>query len=163
MECNKEVGFRKVRWTRDQIASIHWIIEKAREFQKKFYFCFIDCVRAFNWVDDHQLFSSVCCSVVSDSFRPGGQQHTRPPCPSPTSGVAHWVGYAMQPSHPLSSPFPPTFKLFQHQGLSNESVIRIRWPNYWSFSFNISPSNEYSTLISFRMDWLGLLAVQGTL
>ena len=123
MECNKEVGFRKVRWTRDQIASIHWIIEKAREFQKKFYFCFIDCVRAFNWVDDHQLFSSVCCSVVSDSFRPGGQQHTRPPCPSPTSGVAHWVSYAMQPSHPLSSPFPPTFKLFQHQGL-------FKWVSY---------------------------------
>ena len=57
----------------------------------------------------------------------------------------------------LSSIFP-SIRLF-----SNESVLRIRWPKYWSFSFNISPSNEYSGLISFRMDWLDLLAVQGTL
>ena len=63
----------------------------------------------------------------------------------------------------LSSPSPPAFNLFQHQGLSNESVLPIRWPKYWSFSFSISHSNEYSGLISFRMDWLDLLAVQGTL
>ena len=69
----------------------------------------------------------------------------------------------MQPSHPLSSPSLPAFNLSQHQGLFNESVLPIRWPKYWSFSFNISPSNEYSGLISFRMDWLDLLAVQGTL
>ena len=73
------------------------------------------------------------------------------------------VGDAIQPSHPLSSPSPPAFNLSQHQGLSNESVLHIRWPKYWSFSFSISPSNEYSGLISFRMDWLDLLAVQGTL
>ena len=73
------------------------------------------------------------------------------------------VDDAIQPSHPLSSHFPPTFDLSQHQGLSNESVLRIRWPKYWSFSFSISPSDEYSGLISFRMDWLDLLAVQGTL
>ena len=77
----------------------------------------------------------------------------------PTSGV----GDAIQPSHPLSSPFPPTLHLFQYQVFSNESVLCIRWPKYWSFSFSISPSNEYSGLISFRMDWLDLLAVQGTL
>ena len=75
----------------------------------------------------------------------------------------HRVGDVIQPSHPLSSPSPPTFNLSQHQGLSNESVLHIRWPKYWSFSFSISPANEYSGLISFRMDWLDLLEVQGTL
>ena len=72
------------------------------------------------------------------------------------------VSDAIQPSHPLPSPSPPAFNLSQRQGLSNESVLQIRWPKYWSFSFSISPSNEYSGLISFRMDWLNLLAVQGT-
>ena len=64
----------------------------------------------------------------------------------------------------LLSPSPPDFNLFQHQSLFfNESVLCIRWPKYWSFSFSISPSNEYSGLISFRFDWLDLLVVQGTL
>ena len=75
----------------------------------------------------------------------------------------HWVGDAIQPSHPLSSPslLPSIFPIIRV--FSNESVLCIRWPNYWSFSFNINPSNEYSELISFRMEWLDLLAVQGTL
>ena len=68
----------------------------------------------------------------------------------------------MQPSHPLPSP-PPAFNLSQHQGLSNESVLCIRWPKYWSFSFSISPSNKYSGLISFSIERFDLLAVQGTL
>ena len=63
----------------------------------------------------------------------------------------------------LSSPSPPTFNLPSIRVFSNESVLHIRWPKYWSFSFIISPSNEYSGLISFWMDWLDLLAVQGTL
>ena len=63
---------------------------------------------------------------------------------------------------PLSSPSPPALNLSQHQGLFQWSALRIRWPKYWSFSFNISPSNEHPGLISFRMDWLDLLAVQGT-
>ena len=75
----------------------------------------------------------------------------------------HWFGDAIQPSHPLSSPFPPAFNLSQHQGLFLVSVLHIRWSKYWSFSFSISPSNDYSGLISFRIDWLDLLAVQGTL
>ena len=75
----------------------------------------------------------------------------------------HRVSEAIQPSHPLSSPSPPAFSLSQHQGFSNESALRIRWPKYWSFSFSISPSNEYSGLISFRIDWFDLPAVQGTL
>ena len=83
--------------------------------------------------------------------------------PEFTQTHVHWVSYAIQPFHPLSSPSPLTFNLSQHQGLSSQSVLWVRWPKYWSFSFNISPSNEYSGLISFRMDWLDLLAVQGTL
>ena len=73
------------------------------------------------------------------------------------------VSDAIQPSHPLSSPSPPALNHSQHQVFSNESPLCIRWPRYWSFSFSISPSNEHPGLISFRMDWLDLLAVQGTL
>ena len=75
----------------------------------------------------------------------------------------HWVGDAIQPSHPLSTPTPPTFNLSSIRLFSNESVLRIRWLKYWSFSFSISPYNKHPGLISFRMDWLGLLAVQRTL
>ena len=73
----------------------------------------------------------------------------------------HQVSDATQPSHPLSSHSPPTFSL--SRVFSNELVPLIRWPKYWSFSFSISPSNEYWGLISFRMDWFDLLAVQRTL
>ena len=75
----------------------------------------------------------------------------------------HQVGDAIQPSHLLSSPSPPAFSLYSVRVFSNESVLHIRWPKYWSFSFSISPSTEYSGLISFRRDWFDLLAVQGTL
>ena len=75
----------------------------------------------------------------------------------------HRASDAIQPSHPLSSPSLPALNLSQHQGFSDESAFCIRWPKYWSFSFSISPSNECSGLISFRMDWFDLLAVQGTL
>ena len=75
----------------------------------------------------------------------------------------HQVSDAIQPSHPLSSPSPPTFNPSSIRIFSNDSVLHIRWPKYWSFSFSISPFNEYSGLISFRMDWLDLIAVQGTL
>ena len=75
----------------------------------------------------------------------------------------HWIGDAIQPSRPLSSPSPPTFSLSQHQGFSKESALHIRWPKYWSFSLSISPSNEYSGLVSFRIDWFDLHAIQGTL
>ena len=73
------------------------------------------------------------------------------------------VSDAIQPSHPLSLPSPPAFNLSQCQVFSSELTFHIRWPKYWSLSFSISPSNEYSGLISFRMDWFDLLAVQGTL
>ena len=75
----------------------------------------------------------------------------------------HQVSDAIQPSHPLWSPSPPAPSPSQHQGLFHESTLHMKWPKYWSFSFNISPSNENPGLISFRMDWLDLLAVQGTL
>ena len=71
--------------------------------------------------------------------------------------------YAIQPSYPLSSPSPPDFNLSQHQGLFKWVSSLYHWLKYWSFSFNISPSNEHSGLISFRMDWLDLLAIKGTL
>ena len=83
--------------------------------------------------------------------------------PEPTQTHVHQVGDVTQPSNPLSSPSPPAFNLSQHQVFSSESVLHIRQPKYWSFSFSISPFNEYSGLISFRIDWLDLLAVQGTL
>ena len=76
---------------------------------------------------------------------------------------AHWVGDAIQPSHPLLSLFLLLLIFVSIRVFSNESVFHIRWPKHCNFRFNISPSNEYSRLISFRMDQLDLLAVQGTL
>ena len=79
-----------------------------------------------------------------------------------TQTHVHWVSDAIQPSHPLSSLLLP-LSIFPSIGVfSNESVLHNRWPKYWSFSFSISPSSEYSGLISFRIDWLDLLAVQRT-
>ena len=82
--------------------------------------------------------------------------------PEFTQTHVHQVGDATQPSHPLSSPSPLALSLSQHQGLFQWVSSCIRWPKYWSFSFKISASNEYSGLISFRIDWFDLLAVQGT-
>ena len=75
----------------------------------------------------------------------------------------HWVSDAILSSHFLLPASPPTLTLSQHQGLFQWSALHIRWPKYWSFSFSISPSNEYSGLISFRIDWFDLLAIQETL
>ena len=83
--------------------------------------------------------------------------------PESTQTHVHWVGDAIQPSHPLSSPSPPAPNPFSIRVFSSESVLHITWPKDWSFSLSINPSNEYSGLISFRVDWLDLLAVQGTL
>ena len=106
-------------------------------------------------------------SVVSDSLRSHGLQHARPPCPSPTPRVHSNSCSLSQRCHPtISSSCPlllppsvfPSIRVF-----SSESALRIRWPKYWSFSLSICPSNEHPGLISFRMAWLDLLAVQGTL
>ena len=120
----------------------------------------------------------ICCYcsshlVVSNSLGPHGLQHARFPCSSPSLGVcsnscpwSQWCRPTMMPSnhlilcHPLLllPPIPPSIRVF-----SSESTLHMRWPKYWSFSFSISPSNEHPGLISFKMDWLDLLAVQGTL
>ena len=106
-------------------------------------------------------------SAVSDSFQPCRLQHSRPLCSSPTPSLPKLMSIeSVMPSNQLILRHPllllpsifPSIKVF-----SNESALRIRWPQYWSFSFSFSPSNEYPGLISFRMDWLDLLAVQGNL
>ena len=83
--------------------------------------------------------------------------------PEFTETHVHQVRDAIQPSHPLLSPSPPTPNPSHIRVFSNESTLCMMWPKYWSFSFSISPSKEHPGLISFRMDWLDLLAVQGTL
>ena len=101
---------------------------------------------------------------MSNSVRPHEPQHVRSPCPSPTPGV-HWDSRpSSQWCHPaISSSVIPFSSCPQSFPASNGSALCIRGPKYWSLSFNISPSNEHPGLISFRMDWLDLLAVQGTL
>ena len=113
-------------------------------------------------------FSSVQSrSVVSDSLRPHESRHARPPCPSPTPGVHSNSCPSIRWCHPAISssvvPFPSCPQSLPESGLSHWVILRMRWPKYWSFSFNISPSNEHPGLISFRRDWLDLLAVQGIL
>ena len=123
------------------------------------------------------VFSVFLSSFVSDSLQPHGLQHASLPCPSPAPGIysnscpsspwwmaSHgsdgWQSRHLTLCPPLLLPPSvfPSIRVF-----SNESLLHIRWAKYWSFSFSISPSNEYSRLISFRRDWLALLAVQGTL
>ena len=111
-------------------------------------------------------FSSVTqsCPTLCDPVvcsMPGLPVHHQ--LPEFTQTHVHWVSDAIQPSHPLSSPSPLEFNLPSIRVFFSGSALRIKWPKYWSFSFNASPSNEYSGLISFTMDWLDLLVVQGTL
>ena len=107
------------------------------------------------------------CSVMSNSLQPHGLQHTRLLCPSPTSRACSNSFPLSRWCHPTTSSSVIPFSCLQSFPESGsfpvESVLDIRWPEYWSFSFSIGPSNEYSGLISFRMNWLDLLAVQGTL
>ena len=111
-------------------------------------------------------FSSVAqsCSTLCDPMNrsmPGLPVHNQ--LPEFTQTHVHWVSDAIQLSHPLSSPSPPAPNLSQHQSIFHKSTLLMRWPKYCSFSLSISPSKEIPGLISFRMDWLDLLAVQGTL
>ena len=96
------------------------------------------------------------CNPMNRSM-PGLPVHHQ--LPEFTETHVHRVSDAIQPSHPLLSPSSPVPNPSQHQSVSNESTLRMRWPKYWSFSFSIIPSKEIPGLIFFRMDWLDLLAV----
>ena len=123
---------------------------------------------SFQGISQARTLVQFSCSAVSDSLQPHGPQYTRLPCPSatPRACLNSCSVEQVMPSNHLILCRPLLFlpSIFPSIRVpSNESVLRIRWPKYWSFNFSISPSNEYSGLISFRMDWLDLLAVQGTL
>ena len=109
-------------------------------------------------------FSSV---QLPNSLRSRGLQHATLPCSSPTPRACSNSCPSSQQRHPSISssvyPFYSCLQSFPASVFSSESVLHIRWPKYWSFSFNISPSSEHPGLVSFRMDWLDLLAVKGTL
>ena len=118
----------------------------------------------------YQSISGYCCCSVAkwcptlcdpmDCSMPGFP--VRHHLPELAQTHVHWANDAIQPSYPLLPPFPFAFNHFPHQVFSSEMALRIRWPKYWSFSFSISPSSEYSELISFRIDWFDLPVVQGT-
>ena len=141
-------------------------IDKIWILNKKDYITFL-CLLMIHNFTNYRASSSVqfSHSLMSDSLQPHELQHTRPPCLSPTpetySNYVHHIGDAINclicRSLLLLPSIFPSIKV-----VSNKSVLCIRWPNYWSSSFHISRSNEYSGLISFNMDWLHLLAVQET-
>ena len=131
--------------------------------------CLIECYHRVRVNDDHVIIISVQFSSVAQSYptlydpmdcsTPGLPVHHHLPEFAQTH--VHYACDTIQPSHPLSSPSPPAFNISQHQDFSNESGLHIRWPKYWSFSFSISPFNEYSGLISFRMTALISLISKG--
>ena len=128
-------------------------------FWGKAVFLVLDCLRS----DQFTSVTHLCPTLSNPMNRstPGLPVHHQ--LPESTQTHVHRVNDAIQPSPPLSSPSPPAFNPAQHQVFSNESVLCIRWLKYWSFSFRISSFNEYSGLIFLRINWLDLLAVQGTL
>ena len=126
---------------------------------QSFLFCVFSVSRSVQFSSVAQSCQTLCDPMNCST--PGLPVHHH--LPEFTQTHIHRVGDTIQPPHPLSSPFllpliPPSIRVF-----SNESALPMRWPKYWSFSFSISPSKEHPGLISFRMDWLDLLAVQGTL
>ena len=154
-------GFRKGWGNRDQIANIHWIIGKERECQKNIYFCLL--IMAMSLTVSVQF----SCSVTSNSlWPPWTAAHQASLSITNSQSLLKLMSIELvMPSnhlilcHPLLLPsIFPSIRVFL-----KESVFHIRWPKYCSFSFSISPFNEFSGLIFFRMDWFDLLAVQGTL
>ena len=135
----------------------------------------INCQIVFKNISPLAVYENFACtsvqfsrSVVCDYLRPHESQHARPPCPSPTPRVYPNSCLLSRWCHPAISssvfPFSSCLQSFPASGFfSSQSVLHIRWPKDWSFSFSISPCNEYSGLISFGMDWFDLLEVQGTL
>ena len=168
MECTRKDFFSFIHCSHSEIALSELFRKNVSDFRGSYFatrgsfkrllfFYFLDSVQ----LSSVQALSCVqLCDPMSRST-PGLPVYHQ--LPEFTQTHVHRVRDDIQPFHPLSSPSLPIFNLSLHEGLSNESVFCIRWPKYWSFSFSISPSNEYSGLISFRMDWLDLLAVQGTL
>ena len=148
---------------------LHWSATCLPPFPSRFHIC--GSARQPHLQSDQTNWLCSCCSVTQscltlcdpmDCSMP--VQHARPGSPVlhylPEVAQIHvyWVGDAIQPSHPLTTPLPPAFNLSQHQGLFQWVDSSHRWPMYWNFSFSISSSNEYSGLISFRIDWFDLLA-----
>ena len=121
--------------------------------------CVCVCVCVYTLSSVVQLCPTLCDPM--NHSMPGLPVHHQ--LPKFTQTHVHWVGDAIQSSHPLPSPLLLTSIFPSIRVFSNESALRIRWPKYWSFSLNMTPSNEHPGLISFRMDWLDLLAVQGAL
>ena len=120
-------------------------------------------MKVFTVTSSVQFIAHLCPTLCdpTDYSMPGLPVHHQ--LPEFTQTHVHWVSDAIHPSHPLFPPLLPLSVFPSIRVFFNESALRIRWPKYWSFCFNISPSNGYLGLISFRMDWLDLLAVQGTL
>ena len=159
-----KLDLEKGRQTWDQMTNILWIIEKLREFQKNIYFCFTDYAKAFDCVQFSSV-QSLCHVRLFATPWIAERQASLSITNSQSSPKLMSIESVMPSSHLilchpllLLPPIPPSIRVF-----SSESTLRMRWPKYWSFSFSISPSNEHPGLISFRMDWLDLLAVQGTL
>ena len=151
----KPVGYSS--WDHNELDMTEWLSTTQPSFWSR--------SQIHIWLLGHQ-FSSVAesCPTFCDSM-----SHTMPGLPVHqqllefTQTHVHQVSDSIQPSHPLSSPsspgpIPPSIRVFY-----NESTLRMRWPRYWSLGFKISPSSEHPGLISFRMDWLDLLAVQGAI
>ena len=148
LQKNAERGKRPIQKLKS--VDVYWLVMESP-----------DIVVELSWVEFNH-------SVVSDPLRPHELQHARPPCPSPNSrSLLKLMSIeSVTPSNHLIlccpllllPPIPPSIRVF-----STELTLCMRWPKYCSFSFRISPSNEHPRLISFRMDWLDLLAVQGTL
>ena len=155
-----QASFRKGRGTRYQIVNICWNIDKAREFQKNIYFWLIDYAKAFDCVNHNKLWK-----ILKETPWTVARQASLSITNSWSFFKLMSIESVMPDNHlilyrPLLLPPSvfPSIRVF-----SNESLLHIRWPKYWSFSFNLSPSNEYSGLIFFRMDWFDFLAIQRTL
>ena len=144
---------------------IHWHYKLKKLWKKKL--CSKNQLENIKRFHDNSKLCCCCCSVTKSYLTLGNPIDCSTPGPSVLHYLpeiaqvsVHWVSDAMQTSHPLLSTSSPAFNLFQHQGLFKSVSSFIRWPKYWSIIFNISPSNEYSGLISFRIDWLDLLCQQ---
>ena len=160
--CKFDPWVRKISWTRTWQPTLVFLLENPMDSAAWQATVHGGHKMSQTWLSNSVHFS---CSVVSDSLQPHGLQQARPPCPSPTPGAYTnpcSIMLVMPSNHLilccsllLLPPIPASIRVF--------SALCIRWPKYWSFSFNISSSNEHSGLISLRMDRLDLLGVQGTL